>query len=74
MICYPQMSELSTLITNSQLFLLINLKNTIDNYLMLRITNPDLHLGSFLSEKSSVYSSMLQNTFKCIQQSGINDP
>lgn len=74
MIRYPQMSELSTLITNSQLLLLINLKNTIDNHLVLCITNPDLNLGSFVTGQSSVYSSMLQNILKCIQQSGINDP
>lgn len=71
MIRYPQMSDLSTLITNSQLLLLINLKNTIDNHLELCITNPDLNLGSFVTGQSGVYSSMLQNILKCIQQSGI---
>jgi len=65
------MSDLSTLITNSQLLLLINLKNTIDKHLELCITNPDLNLGSFVTGQSSVYSSMLQNILKCIQQSGI---
>lgn len=66
------MSDLSTLITNSQLLLLINLKNTIDKHLELCIVNPDLNLGSFVSGQSSVYSSMLQNILKCIQQSGKN--
>jgi len=68
---YPQMSDLSTLITNSQLLLLINLKNTIDQHLELCVVNPDLNLGSFVTGQSSVYSSMLQNILKCIQQSGI---
>ncbi|VVC40662.1 Armadillo-like helical,Nucleoporin Nup186/Nup192/Nup205 [Cinara cedri] len=67
---YPQISDLSTLITNSQLLLLINLKNTIDKHLELCIVNPDLNLGSFVTGQSSVYSSMLQNILKCIQQSG----
>ncbi|XP_050438830.1 nuclear pore complex protein Nup205 [Adelges cooleyi] len=67
---YPQMSDLSTLITNSQLLLLINLKNTIDKHLELCSVNPDLTLGSFVTGQSSVYSSMLQNMLKCIQQSG----
>ncbi|XP_026804036.1 nuclear pore complex protein Nup205 [Rhopalosiphum maidis] len=67
---YPQMSDLSTLITNSQLLLLINLKNTIDQHLELCVLNPDLNLGSFVTGQSSVYSSMLQNILKCIQQSG----
>lgn len=65
------MSDLSTLITNSQLLLLINLKNTIDKHLELCILNPDLNLGSFVTGQSSVYSSMLQNILKCIQQSGM---
>lgn len=71
MIRYPQMSDLSTLITNSQLLLLINLKITIDKHLELFSSNSDLNLGSFVSGQSSVYSSMLQNILKCIQQSGI---
>lgn len=66
------MSDLSTLITNSQLLLLINLKNTIDKHLEICIVNPDLNLGSFVSGQSSIYSSMLQNILKCIQQSGMS--
>lgn len=67
------MSDLSTLITNSQLLLLINLKNTIDKHLELCIINPDLNLGSFVTGQSGVYSSMLQNILKCIQQSGMHE-
>ncbi|XP_050530233.1 nuclear pore complex protein Nup205 isoform X2 [Daktulosphaira vitifoliae] len=66
---FPQMSDLSTLISNSQLLLLINLKNTIDKHFELCSVNLDLSLGSFVTGQSSVYSSMLQNILKCIQQS-----
>ncbi|XP_016657201.1 nuclear pore complex protein Nup205-like [Acyrthosiphon pisum] len=67
---YPNMSDLSTLITNSHLLLLIHLKNTIDQHLELCVVNPEINSRSLFTGQSSVFSSMLQNLLKCIQLSG----